>query len=199
MSIRVRAARWSGRPRSRANRGAERRHLGGRVIAHELGHTFGLPHAKCDPTAAATRWGATLSSTETLTTRWGAASVTSARRAKLDLGLDQADRQAGCQRRLHTRSARDTFDSSSGLRRDEPPVDQYWIEDRSKPGAERSRRARWQAPGVILHLSARPGPARWGLPPTSRGNPPHQKFRRSAGRPRASPRRTGSPIPVRSG
>ena len=165
-----------------------------RVIAHELGHTFGLPHANATDCRRHAVGCDALEYGDPYDTMGSGVGDFSAK-AKVDLGwIKRIGRPAA--KGVYTLAPLEThLDSSSGLHRHDR---QRPVLDRGpqQAGAERSRRAGRRRRGDPAPESASLTFAA-GLPPTSRGTS-SSGIRRSAAAPSFA-RATSSSIPVRSG
>jgi hypothetical protein len=131
-----------------------------RVIAHELGHSFGLPHANATDCRRHSVGCDALEYGDPYDTMGSGVGDFSAK-AKVDLGwIKRVGRPAA--KGIYTLAPLETPSTRSQVFVVTTASDQYWIEDRSKPALNEDG-AEVAGPGVILHLSASPdirgGPA----------------------------------------
>jgi len=131
-----------------------------RIIAHELGHSFGLPHANATDCRRHSVGCDALEYGDPYDTMGSGVGDFSAK-AKVDLGWVKRIGRPGANG-VYTLAPLETPSTRRQVFVVTTASDQYWLEDRSKPALNEAG-AQVAGAGVILHLSASPdlrgGPA----------------------------------------
>jgi hypothetical protein len=124
-----------------------------RVIAHELGHSFGLPHANATDCRRHSVGCDALEYGDPYDTMGSGVGDFSAK-AKFDLGwIKRVGRPAA--KGVYTLAPLELPSTRPQVFVVTTATDQYWLENRSKPALSEAG-AEVAGPGVILHLSASP-------------------------------------------